>query len=141
MSTSAATAGGGSADSPTTAAPASAVRARTAIGTALGIVFPTAVALRDGRVWLTSQHDVLPAHVVRALEAQLTRRAADHAQDDRLLAEVVGVLGAEIAQARGGWSRCFIPATQNQSAGGLLVAFYGNERILDRDAYQIGYLP
>lgn len=40
-----------------------------------------------------------------------------------------------------GWSRCFIPATQNSSAGGLLSAFYSNERILDGDLYQVGYLP
>ncbi|WP_328521289.1 hypothetical protein [Kribbella sp. NBC_00359] len=83
------------------AAPEPAVRARTAIGTALGIVYPTAVPLSDGRVWLTSRQDVLPAYVVRALEAQLSRRAADHAHDDRLLAEAVGVLGAEVARVRG----------------------------------------
>jgi len=83
------------------AAPDPAVRARTALGTALGIVHPTAVPLRDGRVWLSSRDDVLPAYVVRALEAQLSRRAADQVHDDRLLAEAVGVLGAEIARARG----------------------------------------
>jgi len=40
-----------------------------------------------------------------------------------------------------GWSRCFIPAGQNLSAGGLLGAFYSNERILDGDLFQVGYLP
>lgn len=40
-----------------------------------------------------------------------------------------------------GWSRCFIPTTQNSSAGGLLSAFYSNERMLDGDLYQVGYLP
>ena len=69
---------------PTMAAPDPAVRARTAIGTALGIVSPTAVPLRDGRVWLTSRHDVLPRpHRPARLEAQLSRRAADRASDDR----------------------------------------------------------
>ena len=40
-----------------------------------------------------------------------------------------------------GWSRCFIPTTQNSSAGGLLSAFYSNERMLDGDLHQVGYLP
>lgn len=40
-----------------------------------------------------------------------------------------------------GWSRCFIPVGQNSSAGGLLSGFYSNERILDGDLYQLGYLP
>jgi hypothetical protein len=40
-----------------------------------------------------------------------------------------------------GWSRCFIPSGQNLSAGGLLGAFYSNERILDGDQFQVGYLP
>ena len=86
---------------PTEAAPEPADRARTAIGTALGIVYPTAVRLRDGRVWLTSRHDVLPAEIVQALEEHLSRRAADHAHDDRLLAEAVARLGAEVGRARG----------------------------------------
>ncbi|MEU4291931.1 hypothetical protein AB0E63_27205 [Kribbella sp. NPDC026596] len=86
---------------PTTAAPESVTRARTAIGTALGYVWPKAVPLRDGRVWLTSRRDVLPASIVRGLEEQLSRRAADRASDDRMLAEAVGVLGAEVARVRG----------------------------------------
>lgn len=40
-----------------------------------------------------------------------------------------------------GWSRCFIPSGQNSSAGGLLGGFYGNSRIIDGEAYQVGYLP
>jgi hypothetical protein len=40
-----------------------------------------------------------------------------------------------------GWSRCFIPSSQNLSAGGILGAFYSNERILDTDPFQVGYLP
>ena len=40
-----------------------------------------------------------------------------------------------------GWSRCFIPTKQNLGAGGVLSAFYGSERILDGDRFQIGYLP
>jgi hypothetical protein len=57
--------------------------------------------LRDGRVWLTSRRDVLPSPIVRALEEQLSRRAADRASDDRMLAEAVAVLGAEVARIRG----------------------------------------
>ncbi len=57
--------------------------------------------LRDGRIWLTSRRDVLPADVVQALESRLGQRAADRAGDDRLLAEAVAVLGAEIARVRG----------------------------------------
>jgi hypothetical protein len=81
--------------------PDPATRARASIGTALGIVAPTAVPLRDGRVWLTGGNDVLPAHIARRMEEQLARRAADRVSDDRMLAEAVGVLGAEIARARG----------------------------------------
>lgn len=40
-----------------------------------------------------------------------------------------------------GFSRCFIPASQNMSAGALLGAFYSNERMLDGDPFQVGYLP
>ncbi|TDD26118.1 hypothetical protein E1218_13635 [Kribbella turkmenica] len=86
---------------PGVTAPDPAARARAAIGTALGIVSPAAVPLRDGRVWLTSRQDVLPARVVRALAEQLGRRAADKITDERMLAEAVAVLGAEIARTRG----------------------------------------
>lgn len=40
-----------------------------------------------------------------------------------------------------GWSRCFILAGQNQSAGGILGGFYGSERILDGDAFQVVHVP
>lgn len=40
-----------------------------------------------------------------------------------------------------GFSRCFIPSGQNLSAGGILGGFYSNERILDGDRFQVGYLP
>jgi hypothetical protein len=76
-------------------------RARQAIGTALGLVSPTAVPLRDGRVRLTGSRDYLPAAIVEATDAQLSRRAADHVSDERLLAEAVALLGAEIARSRG----------------------------------------
>jgi len=75
-------------------------RARTAIATALGIAWPTAVPLRDGRVWLTSRYDVLPAHVADGLQAYLARRAGDQVRDERILAEAVALLGAESARGR-----------------------------------------
>lgn len=40
-----------------------------------------------------------------------------------------------------GWSRCFIPASQNLSAGGILGGFYSNERMLDGDLFQVAELP
>jgi len=40
-----------------------------------------------------------------------------------------------------GWSRCFILSGDNRSAGGYLSAFYSDERILDGDQFEIGYLP
>lgn len=40
-----------------------------------------------------------------------------------------------------GWSRCFIPASQNSSAGGLIGGFYANERMLAGDLFEIGYTP
>ncbi|WP_134116905.1 hypothetical protein [Kribbella kalugense] len=57
--------------------------------------------LRNGRVWLTSRDDMLTAQVMRGLEELLARRAADRVSDERLLAEAVGVLGAEVARVRG----------------------------------------
>lgn len=75
-------------------------RARKVLGTALGIVAPGAVPLRDGSVRLDAR-ETLPGAIVTALDERLTRRAADRASDERLLAEAVGVLGAEIVRARG----------------------------------------
>jgi hypothetical protein len=40
-----------------------------------------------------------------------------------------------------GFSRCFIIAGQNSSAGGTLGGFYANERMLQGDPFQVGYLP
>ncbi|TCC04979.1 hypothetical protein [Kribbella soli] len=76
-------------------------RARSAVGNALGILHPSAVQLRDGRVRLTTPDDMLAARVMRAIEELLHRRAADRAGDDRLLAEAVSVIGTEVARARG----------------------------------------
>jgi hypothetical protein len=59
------------------------------------------VPLRDGGVWLTGRDDVLAADAMRALEEYLARRAADRVGEDRLLAEAVMMLGAEVADARG----------------------------------------
>lgn len=75
-------------------------RARAALGAALGIVAPAAVPLRDGSIRLDTR-ERLPVGIVRALDERLSRRAADQAGDERILAEAVGVLGAEIARTRG----------------------------------------
>ena len=76
------------------------MRAREALGIAVGIVEPSAVRLRNGDLRLSSSRDVLPAQVVSALESRLILRARDRARDERLLAEAVAVLGAEIARTR-----------------------------------------
>ncbi|MGZ0146191.1 hypothetical protein ACXJJ3_03920 [Kribbella sp. WER1] len=86
---------------PTLSAADATVRARWAVGSALGILHPSAVPLRDGRVRLGGRDDLLDAQVLRSLEQQLTRRAADRVADDRLLAESVAIVGAEVARARG----------------------------------------
>ncbi|HEY3563014.1 MAG TPA: hypothetical protein VGL05_36365 [Kribbella sp.] len=82
-------------------APDAKTRARAAVGRALGILYPAAMPLRDGSVWLTSRRDRLPAGVLRSLEEYLARRAARRISDERLLAEGVAILGAEVARARG----------------------------------------
>ncbi|HWD81254.1 MAG TPA: hypothetical protein VG497_20310, partial [Kribbella sp.] len=86
---------------PTVSAATATDRARSAVGRALGILFPAAVPLRDGRVRLTSRRDTLAEQVLRSLEDYLARRAAQEVNDDRLMAEAVAVLGAEVARARG----------------------------------------
>ncbi|RZT17663.1 hypothetical protein EV649_5220 [Kribbella sp. VKM Ac-2569] len=86
---------------PTLSATDPTARARWAVGNALGILHPSAVPLRDGRVRLTTPDDMLAARVMRAIEELLDRRAADRAGDDRLLAEAVSVIGTEVARARG----------------------------------------
>ncbi|WP_344234503.1 hypothetical protein [Kribbella hippodromi] len=86
---------------PTISAADALLRARWAAGTALAIVQPSAVRLRNGQVWLTSRDDTLSAQVMQGLEELLSRRAADRVSDARLLAEAVGVIGSEVARARG----------------------------------------
>ena len=80
--------------------PDAATRARATTAAALGIVSPSAVPLRDSRVSLDGRRGVLPAHVVRALGGRMRRRAADHARDERMLAETVATLGTETAEVR-----------------------------------------
>ncbi|WP_020384802.1 hypothetical protein [Kribbella catacumbae] len=75
-------------------------RAREALGTAFGVVAPAGVRLRDGSFRLDAQ-EVLPAQVVNTLDERLSRRAADRASDERLLAESVALVGAEVARNRG----------------------------------------
>lgn len=77
------------------------IRAQLAVGRILGILHPTAMPLRDGRVWLTGRRDTLSAGVLRSLEDYLARRAARRVADARLLAEGVAILGADVARARG----------------------------------------
>ncbi|MEU4389763.1 hypothetical protein [Kribbella sp. NPDC023855] len=75
-------------------------RAREALGIALGVAAPTGVRLRDGSFRLDAR-EALPAEVLDSLDERLTRRAADQASDDRLLAEAVALVGADIARNRG----------------------------------------
>ncbi|MFF0268428.1 hypothetical protein [Kribbella sp. NPDC004536] len=75
-------------------------RARLLVGRALGILYPSAVPLRDGRVRLTSRRDTLAAEVMQSLEDYLARRAAQGVADDRLTAEAISILGADVARAR-----------------------------------------
>lgn len=75
-------------------------RAREALGIALGVAAPRGIRLRDGSFRLDAQ-EALPAGVVDSLDERLTRRAADQASDDRLLAEAVAMVGADIARNRG----------------------------------------
>ncbi|MBP2354957.1 hypothetical protein JOF29_006067 [Kribbella aluminosa] len=39
-----------------------------------------------------------------------------------------------------GWSRCFILVGDNSSGGGQMSAFYSNERMLDGDPFQVGFV-
>lgn len=86
---------------PTLSAADPTARAQWAAGNALGILHPSAVPLRDGRVRLTTRDDLLSARAMRAIEELLARRAADQISDDRLLAEAVAAVGSEVALARG----------------------------------------
>ncbi|MEU8221695.1 hypothetical protein [Kribbella sp. NPDC048915] len=85
---------------PTLSATDPVQRARSAFGVALGILYPSAVPLRDARVRLT-RDETLAARAVRAIETLLTGRARDRVNDDRLLAEAVALVGTEAARARG----------------------------------------
>ncbi len=79
-------------------------QAREILGTALGVVAPGAIPLRDGSVRLTGDDDVLPARIVERLRERLARRFADKADEHRALAEAVALLGDSICRARGGSS-------------------------------------
>ncbi|MDX6263977.1 MAG: hypothetical protein QOH84_5665, partial [Kribbellaceae bacterium] len=74
-------------------------RAREALGIAFGVIAPSGVRLRDGSFRLDA-HQALSADVVNALDKRLSRRAADRASDERLLAESVALVGAEVARNR-----------------------------------------
>ncbi|NUS00348.1 MAG: hypothetical protein HOV67_34430, partial [Kribbellaceae bacterium] len=75
-------------------------RARSVVGRALGVLYPSAVPLRDGSVRLTSRRDTLAAPDMRSLEDYLAHRARDEVADDRLMAEAVAMLGARVARGR-----------------------------------------
>jgi hypothetical protein len=79
-------------------------RAHAALGVALGVVVPEAIALSDGRVRLTGPRDVLSRQAMARLEERLSRRPAEQLSDLRLLTEAIALLGAEIDHARGGSS-------------------------------------
>ncbi|TWD84383.1 hypothetical protein FB561_5570 [Kribbella amoyensis] len=79
-------------------------RTRAALGVALGVVAPEAMALEDGRVRLSSSRDVLEREAVDRVDGRLAELAAQQVSDERLLAEAVALLGAEIDHARGGSS-------------------------------------
>ncbi|MGW7685962.1 hypothetical protein ACWGID_34775 [Kribbella sp. NPDC054772] len=76
-------------------------RARRALGLAFGVVAPDALALRDGTIRLRNSRDRLARKALRRLERRLARRAAA-VTDDRLLAEAVAFVGAELDRVRGG---------------------------------------
>lgn len=94
-------------------------RARAALDVALGVVAPDALALADGRVRLTnSRGDVLSREAMERLDTRLSEPSSQQLADERLLAEAVALLGAEIDQARGG----------NSPVDGATVAL---DRLLD----------
>ncbi|ADB32349.1 hypothetical protein Kfla_3288 [Kribbella flavida DSM 17836] len=80
-------------------------RARAALGVALGVVVPEAMALDDGRVRLSGATDVLERDAVGRLDTRLAAMAQrDDVTDQRLLAEAVALVGAEVDHSRGGSS-------------------------------------
>ncbi len=88
---------------PAITAPDAASRARAAVGLALGVLAPEALALGDGRVRLNA-HEQLDHDAVRRLDERLARRAATQVSDEQLVVEAVALLGAELDHARGGVS-------------------------------------
>ncbi|TDO47840.1 hypothetical protein EV643_108154 [Kribbella sp. VKM Ac-2527] len=79
-------------------------RARAVLGVALGVVAPEAIALQDGRVRLTTSADLLERDAMERLDTRLTELAARQVSDERLVADAVALLGAEVDHARGGSS-------------------------------------
>ncbi|TCC04982.1 hypothetical protein [Kribbella soli] len=77
------------------------VRAREALGLAVGVVAPEALALRDGTLRLRHSRERLARKALRRLERRLARRATA-VGDDRLVAEAVAFVGAELDLVRGG---------------------------------------
>ncbi|MEU4194052.1 hypothetical protein AB0E69_19280 [Kribbella sp. NPDC026611] len=76
-------------------------RAQLALGLALGLVAPGAIAVSDGRVRLPDAREYLGRRILRRFGKRLARRA-DEASDQRLIVEAVALLGAEIQRSRGG---------------------------------------
>lgn len=76
-------------------------RARQALGVAFGIAAPEAIALRDGTFRLRHSRERFARKMLRRLERRLARRAGD-ITDDRLVAEAVALVGAEVDRVRGG---------------------------------------
>ncbi|MGC4941555.1 hypothetical protein [Kribbella sp. DT2] len=80
-------------------------RARAALGVALGVVSPEAVALDDGRVRLGGAGELLEQAAMDRLDRRLAAMAArEDISDQRLLVEAVAALGAEVDHTRGGSS-------------------------------------
>jgi hypothetical protein len=80
-------------------------RARAALGVALGVVSPAAVALDDGRVRLSSSGELLEQAAMGRLDTRLAAMAGrEDVTDQRLLVEAVAALGAEVDHTRGGAS-------------------------------------
>ncbi|WP_327634411.1 hypothetical protein OHB24_31075 [Kribbella sp. NBC_00482] len=77
------------------------VRARQALGLAVGVVAPEALALQAGGLRLRHSGERLARKALRRLERRLARRAAA-VGDDRLVAEAVAFVGAQLERTRGG---------------------------------------
>ncbi|TCO50019.1 hypothetical protein EV646_10290 [Kribbella antiqua] len=80
-------------------------RARSALALALGVLAPEAIALSDGGVRLRDSRDLVARESLQRVEERLARRAAAaQVADERLVAEAVALLGAELDLSRGGAS-------------------------------------